>query len=186
MREQLFRDLYAAHSRQLYSYLLGRTGNRDSAADLLQDVFLKVWNRIELVAHIPNEERIYWLFSVATNRLTDYYRSVSYRKKAEQQLQADCRRDDGDLSAVLAGRERFRELESHIMELPEELRCILLMKAAGGMNSSQIGRALHQPPGTIRYKIALARRLLADKLGLPTKEEAGKRRERNWQKSTPI
>lgn len=186
MSEPLFRNLYAAHSRQLYSYFLGRTGNKEVAADLLQDTFLKVWNRIELVKQICGQERIYWLFSVASNRLTDYYRSAAHRKKAEQRLLSENHPIAGDLSADLAGRERLRELEAHILALPEELRCILLMKAVGGMNSAQIGKALHQPSGTIRYKIAQARRLLAEQLGLPAAESTEKRRNRNWLKSSPI
>jgi RNA polymerase sigma factor (sigma-70 family) len=166
MNKELFRELYVAHSKPIFSFLLGRTNDKELAADLLQDVFLKVWNRIEIVAKIPDVERLYWIFSVASNRWIDHIRRSSHQKKVEVQLRTERISSNGDLSSVLAGRERFRHLEAHINDLPEELRCILLMKVLGGLNSVQIGVMMSQPPGTIRYKILQSRRLLAEKMKL--------------------
>ena len=42
-REAEFRRLYAAHRVAVHAYFTGRTGGRQSAADLMQDVFLRVW-----------------------------------------------------------------------------------------------------------------------------------------------
>lgn len=165
--ETLFRHIFQEHSRQVYSYLLGRTGNPDTAADLLQDVFLKIWNRIDTVKSIAPEERLFWMFSVASNRVKDYYKKTHNHKQAVTKLQLYTFGEaTGDLSHLLAGREQVRELESHIRDLPEELRSVLLMKTVGGMKSGDIGAALGIPAGTVRYRISLARRHLAEKLGL--------------------
>ena len=175
MRKDLFHELYVAYSRQVYSYLLGRTGSKDAAADLLQDVFLRIWNRMESVERIPEEQRIYWIFSVASNRVKDYYRKSANQKQAEERMRNRHRREPsptGDISQMLAGREQYRELENAIGELPEELRFMLLMKVVGGMNSSRIGEALGMPAGTVRYKLSQARALLARRLGLTETEWA--------------
>lgn len=165
--EILFQRLYQEHSRPLYSYLLGRTGNPETSADLLQDVFMKIWNRIDAAERILPDERLYWMFSIASNRVKDYYRKTQNHKHAVTKLQSYASEGaSGDLSHVVAGKERIRELESHIRELPEELRSVLLMKTVGGMKSGDIGAALGIPAGTVRYRISLARRQLADKLGL--------------------
>jgi len=175
MRKLLFHHLYVTYSQKVYSYLLGRTGSKDTAADLLQDVYLRIWNRMEAVERIPEEQRIFWIFSIAFNRVKDFYRKTSNQRKAEQQLLDHNKGEgtqDGDLSQLMAGRERYRELESAIGALPEELRCILLMKVVGGMNSSLIGRTLGMPAGTVRYKISQARALLSRRLGLQESEWA--------------
>ncbi|WP_054025687.1 RNA polymerase sigma factor [Bacillus sp. FJAT-28004] len=175
--EALFQQLYRTHSRQIYSYLLGRTESKETAADLLQDVFMKIWNRKDVVERIPEDQQLYWIFSIAANRVKDYYRKSQSYKQAVSKMQLHTfPSPNGDLSQLLAGREQFHELESAIRELPEELRSILLMKAVGGMKSGEIGAALGLPAGTVRYKILLARRQLAETLGMLHKEKAAERK----------
>ncbi|WP_018757534.1 RNA polymerase sigma factor [Paenibacillus terrigena] len=179
MNKELFHQIYVDHYRQVFAYLYGRTNNKEVAADLLQDLFLRVWNRMETVERIPTQQRLYWLFSIASNQLKDYYRKSSTQQKTEEQLRSQYHRPTGDLSNLLEGQEQFRELEAAINTLPEELRCILVMKVIGEMNSFQIGHALQIPAGTIRYKMAKARRLLAEQLGMFTEDTAQERRKPN-------
>lgn len=177
--EELFQQLYRSHSRKLYSYLLGRTGSQDTAADLVQDVFMKIWNRIDMVERIPEDQRLYWIFTVASNQVKDYYRKSQSLKQAVTKMQLyTFPNSNSDLSQLLAGREQFNELESAVRELPEELRSILLMKAVGGMKSGEIGAALGLPAGTVRYKILLARRQLAEALGMLNNKKSAERQER--------
>ncbi|QHT61367.1 RNA polymerase sigma factor [Paenibacillus lycopersici] len=170
--------MYEMHSKPIFAFLFGRTNNKELAKDLLQDSFLKVWNRIEAAAAIPPDERLYWIFSIAANGLKDHYRRSAHRSKVDAQLKTASAGGSagGDISGVLAGRERLRDIETHINALPEELRCILLMKVLGELTSAQIGMMLNQPPGTIRYKISQARKLLAEKLKLLESAPVGGRR----------
>ncbi|MFC5648758.1 RNA polymerase sigma factor [Paenibacillus solisilvae] len=180
MKQDLFHELYTGCSKQVYAYLLGRTSSKDTAADLLHDVFLRIWNRMEAVERIPDEQRLYWIFSIASNRVKDHYRNSGNRKQAEEQIRGRQHGPpSGDLSTLLASREQFSELESAIGGLPEEFRCILIMKVVGGMNSNQIGDALGMPAGTVRYKLSQARGLLARQLGLLETEAAAGRRKTN-------
>jgi len=56
---------------------------------------------------------------------------------------------------------------------------ILVMKVIGEMNSFQIGHALQIPAGTIRYKMAKVRRLLAEQMGMLQDGTAQERRQPN-------
>lgn len=165
----LFDQLYLEFGRELHAYLFGRTGSKETADDLLQDIFLRVWNRMDIVKPIPPNERRYWLFSAAANRVTDYYRHAAVKKKATEKLILQHKLDRTETSnteQAVTAREQYRELEKAIRELPEELRTILLMHSVGGMSSSKIGEAIRIPAGTVRYKLSLARRSLASKLNL--------------------
>ncbi|WP_314591928.1 RNA polymerase sigma factor [Paenibacillus terrigena] len=179
MNKELFHQIYVDHYRQVFAYLYGRTNNKETAADLLQDLFLRVWNRMETVERIPENQRLFWLFSIASNQLKDYYRKSSTQQKTKEQLRTHYHPPAGDLSKMLEGREQFRALETAINTLPEELRCILVMKVIGEMNSFQIGHALQIPAGTIRYKMAKARRLLAEQMGMLQDGTAQERRQPN-------
>jgi len=51
-------------------------------------------------------------------------------------------------------------------KLPEDLRTALVLQVMGRLSSSQIGEALGMPAGTVRYRIAMARKRLAELLRL--------------------
>jgi RNA polymerase sigma-70 factor (ECF subfamily) len=63
-------------------------------------------------------------------------------------------------------RERLARLDAAIGQLPEEQRVILSMATAGGLTSAQIGQALGEPAGTVRYRLSQARKQLAAALDL--------------------
>jgi RNA polymerase sigma-70 factor (ECF subfamily) len=51
-----------------------------------------------------------------------------------------------------------------IRRLPEPQRITLTMAAAGGMTSAELAAALGVPAGTVRYRLSLARRAVAEAL----------------------
>ena len=52
-------------------------------------------------------------------------------------------------------------LRAAIDRLPEQQRTTLALVAAGGLTSTEIAAALRVPAGTVRYRLAMARRALA-------------------------
>jgi DNA-directed RNA polymerase specialized sigma24 family protein len=66
-------------------------------------------------------------------------------------------------TAVLAA-ERVTVVAAAMANLPEQQRVTLALAAAGELNSAEIGAALGVPAGTVRYRLALARRTLAEAL----------------------
>jgi RNA polymerase sigma-70 factor (ECF subfamily) len=167
--KSLFEQLYTAYGRQLHAYLLGKTGCKETAGDLLQDVMLRIWNRMDDLYGMTPDRRRYWIFAVAANLVTDYYRHRAAQQRADTRLKqwAAARRPNPlDPETLAESKEQRENLENAIRELPEELRTILVMSTAGGMNSTQIGEALQMPAGTVRYKLSQARYILAAKMGL--------------------
>jgi RNA polymerase sigma-70 factor (ECF subfamily) len=56
-REAEFRRLYEAHRAAVHAYFIGRTGDPQSAADLMQDVFLRVWQHLEKLTDMPDDRQ---------------------------------------------------------------------------------------------------------------------------------
>ena len=61
--------------------------------------------------------------------------------------------------------ERATVVAAAMAKLPEQQRVTLAMAAAGELSSAEIGAALGVPAGTVRYRLSLARRTLAEALG---------------------
>jgi RNA polymerase sigma-70 factor (ECF subfamily) len=70
-REAEFRRLYEAHRVAVHAYFAGRTGDRQSAADLMQEVFLRAWQHLDKLSSLPEDGQRGWLFTVARNLSVD-------------------------------------------------------------------------------------------------------------------
>ncbi len=106
-----FHALYTLISRPLLAYLLGVTGRRDLAEDLLQETFCRFL--IRKPATMPDEEARRYLFRIATNLLRDRWRRqddqpapepVDNSASVNLDVQVDVRR------VMLSLRPREREL----------------------------------------------------------------------------
>ena len=165
-REAEFRRLYEAHRAAVHAYFTGRTGDPQAAADLMQDVFLRVWQHLEKLTGMPDDRQRAWIFTVARNLSVDAHRHQHTRAGAEQALArepAPAAPQQPASTAVIAA-ERVAVVGEAIRRLPEPQRVTLTMAAAGGMTSAELAAALGVPAGTVRYRLSLARRAVAEAL----------------------
>lgn len=168
--EAAFSALYEQLRPAVHAYLLGRFGDPETARDLTQEVFLRAWRRFGEIQDLAEERQRAWLFTVAKNLATDTYRSRATRDATAAALRQHATevapRADEPAASVERG-ERLDEVAAAVRELPDDLRVVLTMHAVAELSSRQIGAMLEQPPGTVRYKLALARRRLAARLSVP-------------------
>jgi RNA polymerase sigma-70 factor, ECF subfamily len=163
-REAEFRRLYEAHRAAVHAYFTGRTGDPQSAADLMQDVFLRVWQHLEKLAEMPEDRQRAWIFTVARNLSVDAHRHQATLAGAEQALAGQPARLPQPASAAVIADERVAVVAEAIKRLPQAQRITLTMSAAGGMTSGDVAAALGVPAGTVRYRLSLARRAVAEAL----------------------
>jgi RNA polymerase sigma-70 factor (ECF subfamily) len=164
--EDRFTEIYAEHRHAVYAYFLGRT-DASAAPDLLQETFLRVWRRLDEVRDLQPDKQRAWIFTVARNLTIDSYRSGATRKATESALRAVTTESvaSGEQPETRAEQaEQLRILAAAIAELPESQRLVITMQASGGLTSAQIGEALGEPAGTVRYRLSEARKTLARKL----------------------
>jgi RNA polymerase sigma-70 factor (ECF subfamily) len=168
-RETEFRRLYEAHRAAVLAYFTGRTGDRQSAADLMQEVFLRGWQHLDKLTGVPEDGQRGWLFTVARNLSVDAARHQRTLEGAQRALARDPSglpsRVGASASTAVIASERASVVKAAIAQLPEQQRVTIAMAAAAEMNSAEIGAALGVPAGTVRYRLSLARSALAEALG---------------------
>jgi RNA polymerase sigma-70 factor, ECF subfamily len=169
----VFTGIFERHRHAVHAFFVGRIGDPELARDLLQEAFLRVWRRLPELRPLSEDRQRAWIFTVARNLAVDSYRARAARRAAEAALRVDA----GTKETTVAGPERQVELgerlarlDAAIAGLPEEQRVILSLATIGGLTSRQIGEALDEPAGTVRYRLRLARKQLAAELDL--EEEA--------------
>lgn len=167
--ETEFRRLYDSHHPAVHAYFVGRTGDRQLAADLMQEVFTKAWQHLDRLRGMTEERRRAWIFTVARNLSIDSLR----RKVASDGLRESLARErsfpsdpasSDPASAAVISDERTAVVAEAVARLPQQQRVALSMAAAGEMTSAGIASVLGVPAGTVRYWLSLARRSIAEAL----------------------
>lgn len=159
-----FREIYEAHRAGVHAYFVGRTGDRWLAADLMQEVFVRVWQQFpELAGRTVDGQRA-WIFTVARNLSIDAHRRERTRSETVTSLARQPGPATPTAGASVIAAERLAVVGEAIKRLPERQRTTLTMAAAGDLTSAEIATALGIQPGTVRYRLSLARRALAEEL----------------------
>jgi RNA polymerase sigma-70 factor, ECF subfamily len=159
--EAEFRRLYEANRAAVHAYFVGRTADKWLAADLMQEVFMRVWQRLpELLDRSPDGQRA-WIFTVARNLSIDTFRRERSRAETAAAVADQPRPPSPSAATAIVAAERLAIVSEAIGRLPEQQRTVLAMAAAGELTSAEIGTVLGVPAGTVRYRLSEARRTLA-------------------------
>jgi RNA polymerase sigma-70 factor (ECF subfamily) len=164
--ESAFARVYDRYSPILLGLMLRILRSRAEAEDVLQEVFLQVWQRAH--SFDPARGRAFtWLVTLARSRAIDRLRSVGSRERAAQRSAEDAPPESepaewADAAAVRA--ERAEAVRAALEELPEEQRQVLLLAYLEGMSQSEIAAAKNQPLGTVKTRTRSALRKLSESL----------------------
>jgi RNA polymerase sigma-70 factor, ECF subfamily len=150
--------------------LLGLTthilGSRGEAEEVLQDVFLQVWNRAD--RYDPSRSSVStWLVLIARSRAIDRLRS---RRVAERTLEAVQQQAPGgghaspEAAENVLIRERRERVRSELAVLPAEQREVLELAFFQGLSQSEIAGRTGIPLGTVKTRSLLAMKKLRQAL----------------------
>jgi RNA polymerase sigma-70 factor (ECF subfamily) len=131
--------LYDEHAQALFAFLLGLTRHEADTRDLLQEVFVKVARRPQLLAGVRDERA--FLIRLAHNLLIDLSRRRGARERSHERVAAEVI----DLFALApeADQRTFGEaLAAALGELPPEQRAVVHLKLWEGFTFEAIGEAL--------------------------------------------
>ena len=82
--ERAFAGIYERYAGKIYQRLLNLLKDEDIADSLLQDVFLRIWERRELID--PEQPFKAYLFKIAENLVYDHFRKLSRDLKMQARL----------------------------------------------------------------------------------------------------
>ena len=155
-------ELFERYYREIYAYVFRQCGERELAMDLTQDIFMAVFQGIY---GFDRKKAIFrtWLYHVASNKITDFYRSRRHREHLKElpldDIDVDVS-DDSDILVQLAEKETVQEIMKIVSVYELAWIHIFQMKCFEERTFSDIAATLNIPENTVKSRYyAIVKRL---------------------------
>lgn len=162
------RIVYDMTSAKLFGICLRICGNRASAEDVLQTVYLKVWDRAGRF-DATRASPITWLGTIARNASIDWQRSSGARPLAAEPLDGGVAREIADeaprADALLLGAESDARLHHCLGELEGRTQQCIRAAFFDGLTYADLAEREDVPLGTMKSWIRRGLMRLKDCLG---------------------
>jgi RNA polymerase sigma-70 factor (ECF subfamily) len=163
-------ELYDRHGRLVYSLALRILRSPSDAEDVVQEVFVRVWNRGDTY-----DERLgspaAWLARIARNRAIDRFRSRRARGDSDPAA-GDTRASDHPVTAsvadnpelLTAGRATAGAIRGALSVLPEVQRVLIEAAFYEGYTHQELAERFGVPLGTVKTRIRTGLTALRERL----------------------
>lgn len=146
--------LYTHYSGALYGVITRIVANDGIAEEILQDVFLKFWNKID--SYDASKGKLFtWMLNITRNQAIDRTRS--------KEISRDRKTSDIDNSVSKVDRQTFNEqsvdaigLKEVLKDLPADQQFVVEYLYFKGYSQSEVAEEFNIPLGTVKTRLRLA------------------------------
>jgi len=147
-KEKAFTDIIRKYQEKLYWHVRRMVIEHEDANDVLQNIFIRVWNGLE---NFRKDSQLYtWLYRIATNECLTFLEQQ--KKRAVQSLDEG----EGGLSNRIMADKHFDanklewKLQVAIQQLPEKQRIVFNLRYYDEMPYEEMGRVLGTSEGALK------------------------------------
>ena len=133
-----FLQVFLSQRPQMEALVSRRVGCRATAADLVQDLFLRFWRR----PLVQVEELSTYLLRCAGNIAIDHLRSEGTRERINHRWQPEPDANGCEPQAALEAGNDLRQVEAALRSLPERTRHIFLLNRIHGRTYAEIAKVM--------------------------------------------
>jgi RNA polymerase sigma factor (sigma-70 family) len=147
--DQAFYFLYDHYSGSLYSIILQIVKRPETASDVLQEVFINIWRKIE--SYDPVKGRLFtWMLNISRNASIDMLRSKNYQNNQKNQ----------EITDTVYGNDQVTHthidsigLTKFLVKLRPEQRVLIELAYFKGYTHDEIAQIKDIPLGTVKTRI---------------------------------
>lgn len=152
--EQLFRQYY----KILRAYAFRLVNDRNAAEDIVQDVFVALWNR-RTELHTDGTIKSY-LFKAVYNKSLNYLNSKKYTEEDSLELFIDrlntLQTQDGNQENLFLVKELQKEIENFTHTLPRQVKRVFILSRARGLKIPEIAHEMELSHKTVEKYLSKA------------------------------
>lgn len=147
-KEPAFTAIIKKYQERLYWHIRRMVVDHDDANDVLQNVFIRVWNGLE---NFKEESQLYtWLYRIATNE------SLTFLENRKKRTAVSMDQVEAGLSNTIKADKHFDanrlewKLQLAIQQLPEKQRAVFNLRYYDEMPYEQMSRVLETSEGALK------------------------------------
>lgn len=169
-----FEQLIETHQTRIYNLIYRMIGNREESEDLLQEVFITVFKKID--SFRGDSSLSTWIYKIATNHCINRKKYLSrrkhYAKSSYSELSEHEQSESGSGIAenlprpdeMAEGKQMELLIQKAITSLDDEYKIVLILRDVQSLSYDEIEQILNVPAGTVKSRLHRARMALKEKL----------------------
>lgn len=157
--DQVYSQLFHAHSKTVFNYIYYKFGNEEKAHDAVQEAFIKLW---ENCARVAPEKAKAFVYTVANNLYLNMIKAEKVRLKYQDKPQANI---TTQTPQYLLEEQEFKDkLEAALAALPENQRTTFLLNRIDGKKYAEIAEMEGVSVKAIEKRMHLALQALREQI----------------------
>ena len=162
MNLEAFQNRVLPAKNKLFRFALRMLGNDDDAKDVVQEVFIRVWNRREQMDQIQNMEA--WCMRITKNLSLDRLRAIQRKGTDSLDNSFNVQHTDGTPYVKTEMGESMQHVSQLIAALPEKQRQIIHLRDVEGYTYNEICDILELDMNQVKVNLFRARNSVKEKL----------------------
>ena len=155
-------ELYALYSVRLYGFAIGYLKSEADSLDVIQEVFVKLWdNRANLKVEVNLEA---YLFTVAKNTIISAFRKKISEKEYLEYLKMQVVKNSSGTAEQVDYNLLSEQVRELVDRLPEQRQRIYILSKEKGYSNNDIAKELQISVKTVEDHMTKARRFLKENL----------------------
>jgi RNA polymerase sigma-70 factor (ECF subfamily) len=149
-------ELYDLYNRLLFGMVISIVKKREEAEDLLQEIFIKIWNKAD--SFDAKQGNAYsWIVTLARNTAIDRIRSKGYKTQQKQSVSIheplfSLEGDTYDPMETTIFSDRAELVKQALEQIPAKQSEVIKIAYYRGMTQPEIARSLDMPLGTVKTR----------------------------------
>ncbi len=153
--ETAFRAVYDLYKNPFYATALRITRSGDAAEEILQEVFIALWNKRVKVGEAINP--VGYLFAILHNSIYFHFRKLALERQMKQRISEQSEEQDPSMvEELLLAKEKSNLLQVIVGKLPRQQQLIYRFSKHEGLSREEIASKLNISPHTVKNHLAKA------------------------------
>lgn len=162
--EMAFVEIVKRYKDRIVNYLYQLVGNYETAVDLSQETFLRVYFKAK--KYKPIAPLSSWIYAIASNLAKTELKKMLSVKIVPLEEAINTSYNGYNSNAQSINKERIFQIKKAIHSLPPKYKIPIILKDLEGFTQEEIAEILKIPVGTVKARISRGRSILRELLDL--------------------